>query len=103
MARLKGLPARLGHHAPKLLSAPKTAEGFYQSAAWRLLIEDLKQIRGRWCQQCGSGGRLIGDHIVERKDGGADLDPANVKLLCAACHNRKTAAERARRARGPIR
>ncbi len=43
-----------------------------------------------------SGNRrgLIGDHIVERKDGGADFDPLNVRLLCAACHNRKTAAAR---------
>ena len=40
---------------------------------------------------------LIGDHIVERKDGGADFDPLNVRLLCAACHNRKTARERTRR------
>ncbi|WP_423804552.1 HNH endonuclease [Novosphingobium lindaniclasticum] len=40
------------------------------------------------------------DHKQERKDGGADLDPANLEWLCQPHHNRKTAEARARRARG---
>lgn len=102
MARLKAMPARLGPAAPRLKAAPKVAEGFYQSAEWRSLVADLKVIRGPWCEKCGAGGRIIGDHKVERKDGGADLDPDNVELLCMRCHNRKTAAARAKRASGPI-
>jgi 5-methylcytosine-specific restriction endonuclease McrA len=43
---------------------------------------------------------VIADHIVERKDGGADLDPNNIELLCHAHHQKKTALARARRARG---
>jgi len=34
------------------------------------------------------------------KDGGARLDPSNIMLRCAACHNRKTHREKAARARG---
>lgn len=81
---------------------PKKAEGFYTSPEWRGLVADVKRARGSFCQRCGSRHRVIADHIVERKDGGADLDESNVELLCAACHNRKTAAARAARARGEV-
>lgn len=99
--------------------APKTADRFYLSPEWRQLVQRLIALRGRRCQHCGktreddgSPVRLIGDHIVERKDGGADLDPANVELLCSrsggngeahadgeagGCHARKTARARAER------
>jgi hypothetical protein len=40
---------------------------------------------------------VFGDHIVELRDGGAPLDPANVLLRCGRCHTTKTVAERARR------
>lgn len=40
---------------------------------------------------------MFADHIVERKDGGAEFDPANGQCLCGSCHSRKTAAERAKR------
>lgn len=82
---------------------PKVAERFYASPQWRGLVAAIKRERGNWCQRCGAGGkgaRIIGDHVVERKDGGAELDPANVELLCLPCHNTKTAAEKARRAMG---
>jgi 5-methylcytosine-specific restriction protein A len=42
-------------------------------------------------------GRLFVDHIVERKDGGADYDPGNLETLCATCHARKTTGERVKR------
>lgn len=103
MARLQAMPDRIGGAEPKLRAGPKVAESFYTSAAWRGLLADLKRVRGRWCQRCGSGERIIGDHIVERKDGGADLDPMNVELLCHRCHQRKTADARAKRASAAIR
>lgn len=104
------------------VSVIKRAEPFYVSAEWHELVATLIAQRGRRCEACGktheddgSRVRLIGDHIVERKDGGADLDPQNVKLLCSRaggdgsphadgkrgnCHAAKTAMSRRERVRG---
>lgn len=82
------------------MMAPKRAESFYQSTEWRALVASIKRERGNFCQRCGSSERVIADHIVERKDGGADLDRSNIELLCAKHHAIKTAQARARRARG---
>ncbi|QCG93950.1 HNH endonuclease [Azospirillum sp. TSA2s] len=95
---------------------PKTADPFYLSPEWKTLVARLIQQRGRRCEMCGktheddgTPTRLIGDHVVERRDGGADLDPANIQLLCSreggngrahedgkvgGCHARKTARAR---------
>ena len=100
MARLTASPARIGGLAARVAAAPKVAEAFYQSAAWRSLVARVKRERGSWCQRCGSRRRVIADHIVERRDGGADLDPNNIEMLCFDHHAAKTAAARARRARG---
>jgi 5-methylcytosine-specific restriction enzyme A len=85
---------------------PKKAESFYLSPEWRKFIVGLVLKRGRKCEQCGAFRndqgepiRLFGDHIVEIKDGGALLDEKNVKILCAKCHQKKTAQARARRSR----
>jgi len=98
MGKLTALPSRLGSPMVKLAAAPKAVEPFYQSPEWRGLVARLKSERGNWCNRCGARGRIIGDHIVERKDGGAELDETNVELLCQRCHNRKTAAARGARA-----
>jgi 5-methylcytosine-specific restriction protein A len=103
MGRLKALGARVGSMPAKVRAAPKTVEGFYSSAAWRGLVADIKLERGARCQRPGCTTptkRVIADHIVERKDGGADLDPSNIELLCFDHHQQKTAAARAARAQG---
>ena len=100
MVRLTNLQPRLGAASARVSSPPKTADSFYLSPEWRTLIADIKHARGAWCQDCGAGGRMFGDHIVEIKDGGAKLDVANVRLLCGRCHSKKTAKARAARARG---
>lgn len=100
MGKLSAMGSRLGAVPVKLAAAPKVAEQFYQSSAWRELVAQIKRERGAKCERCGSAKRLIADHIVERKDGGADLDPRNVELLCGKHHATKTAAARARRAAG---
>lgn len=85
--------------------APKIADPFYLSPAWRELVAAIIAERGPYCEDAkhdssrsrGPGIRLFGDHIKERKDGGAELDRANVLLRCGSCHTRKTIEERARR------
>ena len=84
--------------APMLTPMAKVADSFYTSPEWRALVGEIKRQRGKWCSRCGNVGRIIGDHVVEVKDGGALLDPANIELLCIGCHNRKTAQAKARRA-----
>ena len=50
----------------------------YLNRAWIALVRRLKRVRGNKCQECGVKGRLdvriLGDHVIERKDGGAELD-----------------------------
>jgi 5-methylcytosine-specific restriction protein A len=100
MGRLRQIPSRLKAMPPKVKPLPKVADPFYQSPEWRGLVRDIKRQRGAFCVTCGSGKRIIGDHIREIKDGGDKLDANNVQLLCHACHQRKTARERAKRAVG---
>lgn len=53
--------------------------------------------RGKRCERTAPTHRLIADHKVERKDGGALLDPKNGQCLCFAHHTLKTTQARARR------
>jgi 5-methylcytosine-specific restriction protein A len=102
MGRLSSMPTRLGGVAPRVKAAPKQAEGFYLSPEWRA----LGQLRKRDPDYAAAklrakpGERLILDHKRERKDGGADLDPANTEWLTMSEHAAKTARTRARRAQG---
>jgi 5-methylcytosine-specific restriction enzyme A len=94
------MPPRLKRAAPILKSlppaigrGPKLADPFYLSSAWRALIADIKRQRGNRCQHpgCNTGHMvIIGDHIIARRDGGADLDPLNIRLLCLPHHNSRT-------------
>lgn len=96
MVRLSRPPAMLRAMPARLAAPPKVADPFYLSADWRALVARLKRERGPVCQHEAHVGdrrcdRLIGDHVVERRDGGADLDPTNIMLVCPTCHARKTA------------
>lgn len=102
MGKLTNIKPRLSSAPLRLKSPPKIVEQFYSSPEWRKLVAHIKRTRGNYCQRCGSTDRVIADHIVERKDGGADLDPKNIELLCHAHHQKKTAQMRARRARGQV-
>ncbi len=78
--------------------APKRADQFYLSPAWRALMGEIISERGRRCEECKrTNTRIFGDHIVELQDGGALLDKRNIKCLCGSCHTKKTAAARAAR------
>lgn len=82
---------------------PRMAFDFYHSTAWKRLRDRIIRKRGRKCENpaCatphGPWPIIIGDHIKEIRDGGAPLDENNIRLVCQACHNRKTEDERAGR------
>jgi hypothetical protein len=87
---------------------PKTADkelGTAEHRAWREVViqragyrcEHLE--RGVRCTKSMPTHRMFADHIVERKDGGALLDPANGRCLCGSHHTTKTNWARAERAR----
>lgn len=105
MARLTRMAPRLAQPAPRVRLPAKIVDPFYESAAWRAFARYMKDLRGWQCEACGHDGRMtprlmICDHIIERRDGGADLDPLNAQVLCAGCHNAKTARVRAQRLTG---
>jgi 5-methylcytosine-specific restriction protein A len=48
------------------------------------------------CEDCRSAGRRLTPatevhHVRALRDGGARLDPENVRALCKACHSKRTA------------
>lgn len=99
-ARLRAMGSALTAPPPRLTAPPRQGDPFYQSREWRDLVAAIKQARGDRCARCGSHHRVAGDHVQERRDGGAALDPANIELLCQACHNSKTAEVRQARGSG---
>ncbi|GAA0262735.1 hypothetical protein LNAOJCKE_5197 [Methylorubrum aminovorans] len=105
MARLTTLAPRLGTLDTRTARpAPKQADPELltpEHKAWR---QEVLKRAGWKCQAPGcavhgrrGGVRLYADHIVERRDGGDPLDPKNGQALCPSHHQKKTAAERARR------
>lgn len=82
--------------------APKETDSHYGSAAHKDWARAVKVRAGWRCQHpgCSNGPpehRLYADHVVELRDGGAPLDPANGKALCGKHHTLKTVQERAAR------
>lgn len=96
----------MGRAPSRVAVLPKKVESFYQSAEWRAYrawhrAETVKRQGGVWCAVCGCGGRLILDHVVERRDGGPDLPPyEGAKWYCSGHHNAKTARARLARVSG---
>lgn len=70
---------------------------FYLSQPWRELRAKIINERGPHCEKCSATGKVIADHIVELKDGGAYLDKRNIQLLCPQCHAKKTGHEARKR------
>jgi 5-methylcytosine-specific restriction protein A len=78
---------------------PKVVESFYSSAEWKAVRAKVLERDEYRCVKCGCReGKLTVDHIVERKDGGADYDMENLQTLDAKCHGLKTTGERVKRA-----
>jgi 5-methylcytosine-specific restriction enzyme A len=77
------------------MTPPRVADPELQTHEHRQWRAAVLERAGYCCQKCGAtGGTPYADHIVERKDGGAPLDPANGQALCASCHTKKTNAAR---------
>lgn len=101
MAKLTNLGPRVASLGERLAPPPKTADPFYQSIEWRNLCAILRRTRPNVCAREGCGKPVrIWNHIKERRDGGAALDPSNIEGLCFKHHQQHTAASRARRAKG---
>jgi len=104
--KLRRAPPRMATLGRRIALAPKMADPFYLSREWRALTEAVKRERCYLCEGCGRQGgpgeRMVCDHVVEIADGGERLDRSNLRVLCAACHARKTAdaAVQRRMARG---
>ena len=101
VSKLKASKPRLGGMAPRLRAAPKLVEAFYSSPEWRRLVERRKRDGDYFAalaRRKDRSERVILDHIVERRDGGADLDPANTQWLTNSEHQAKTAQAKAARA-----
>ena len=100
VGRLRSVKPRLGGAAPRLAAAPKVAESFYTSREWRALTQARKRdwdYFAAMARRKFRGERLVLDHIVERRDGGGDLDPANTQWLTFGEHQAKTAKAKAER------
>lgn len=97
--RLPRLSGRLATRGERLAARPKVTLPFYKTPEWKRLVAQLVKLRGRRCEDCGREGcRVYADHVQELRDGGAALDPGNIRLRCASCHGIKTERERKRRA-----
>jgi 5-methylcytosine-specific restriction protein A len=97
MPRLRSQPNRLSVAPPRLSMPPKEVQPHYRTPEHQAWAREVKRRAGFRCQAEGctaKGQRLIADHIIELRDGGAPLDPENGRALCLACHNTKTAAAR---------
>ncbi|RWF66858.1 HNH endonuclease signature motif containing protein [Mesorhizobium sp.] len=90
--------------------APKRADAELLTTkhrAWRKAVLARAGYRCEWveagkrCTKASPQHRMFADHIVERRDGGNPLDPANGNCLCGSHHTTKTAAARAARLRRP--
>jgi 5-methylcytosine-specific restriction endonuclease McrA len=87
------MPIRPPQYKPSHWRAapPKKADAYYGGAAWKALREQCLKRDRYACTQCGASGagvRLIADHIIERKLGGADA-LHNLRTLCASCDNKR--------------
>lgn len=88
LTRLKGLAPRL--NTAVVRPQPKQADGYYHTTAWKDLREQCLVRDAFICQLALPGcthTATIADHIVSRRNGGAD-DLTNLRAVCRSCDNR---------------
>ena len=77
---------------------PKVAEPFYSSGEWIALRDRVRREAGGRCQVAGCGRierGMLGDHSVERKEGGAELERGSRRVKCRSHPTQKRNAARA--------
>lgn len=95
---MRTLGGRLRSAAPqRLRTPPKEADPQYRDprhAEWAREVVRRAGGRCQWpgCTKAAPAHRMVADHIVELKDGGARFDPANGQCLCVE-HNTKKGVE----------
>ena len=102
-ARRRSTVRTRGYSAQRRANASESEKAllsFYNSPAWQKCRKAFRAANPL-CKSCEALGRVtaaeVVDHIVERRDGGSDLDWNNLQSLCHTCHNRKTAIEKRNR------
>ena len=112
-SKLRTLAPRIGRIDTRVVAPePKAVDPFYLSPEyqrWRAAVVvraggQCEAVEGgRRCAKAQPHHRMFADHIRERRDGGADLDPSNGQCLCGRHHTLKTTAARASRMATPAR
>lgn len=108
--KLKTFKPKLGTIDTRTVSPPpKTADAELltpEHKAWRLAVCRRAGWRCEWVEHgkrceasAANGHRMNADHIVERADGGALLDPNNGQCLCTRHNTLKGLSARAARGR----
>jgi 5-methylcytosine-specific restriction protein A len=105
MARLQAIAPRLKPLAPRISSNAATRFGDKSrvsaadrgyGAAWRKARARVLARDCGLCQVCKAQGKSRPatevDHIINKAQGGNDLD-SNLQAICKPCHKVKTAAE----------
>jgi 5-methylcytosine-specific restriction enzyme A len=111
MTRLRQLgPLVAPRNTNTVKLAPRYRDPFYETAGYREWRRLVLARAGRQCEYTDGYGlrctrqapacRLYAHHIVEVKDGGALLDPANGRALCHQHHEQASAQARSQRMRG---
>jgi 5-methylcytosine-specific restriction enzyme A len=96
MALRTSRPLLSVHDTRTVKPRPKQADAELltpEHRAWRLAVCRRAGWRCEWiehgmqCRATQAGGyRMIADHVIERSDGGALLDPENGMCVCASHH-----------------
>jgi 5-methylcytosine-specific restriction endonuclease McrA len=86
MGRLKAIGSRLTLAKQTSVAFVKKAEAYYGTQDWQLLRLSCLKRDGFACQVCGDKA-IIADHIISRRNGGADT-LTNLRSLCRTCDNK---------------
>lgn len=103
---MKNFNTRLKLFETKKVRAPdKVVEHFYTTPQWKEARQAALERDNYTCTtpNCGrTETRMFVDHIIERKDGGADYDLSNLQVLCGKHHTLKTLEDRSKRGQSSL-